>query len=260
MALYTSCRARPNPPPGGIQTALDDRDGPPSRACHTSGMPYRLDLAALTRGELRRVLPPGQAAVAIPALRFARLLRRRVLASDIYPDRIELRIADEEEWEALQPSAAAAQGARSFRNELADLGFKQVGAFTTRGLPWGRNFFAYAKERDTFASIWLADRDGPEAYVDLFSLFRAPRNGATALLTTNQEQPDPLDPSPSLWRQRFPNSSVAALYLSHRSAMLTAGVAGRRAERVEDFAAAFLDLWNDTYQSWVARGLLKAAS
>ena len=107
----------------------------------------------------------------------ARFLKKPVFAPDEFPSRLELRIAVEEDWDNLGASLQEAQRIKSMRDALSDLGCTQVGAFRLANMPYQRNFFAYTKQADTFAALYLSDAAGPAPYLELFTLFRTEKNG-----------------------------------------------------------------------------------
>ena len=226
-------------------------------------MPYRLDLAQLRPHELKRTLSASEYLAARPVLAGARLLRRPVLAPDEYPDTLELRVAQEEDWDALGASVQHAVRTRAMRDSLFSLGFSQVGAFRLLGLPYARNFFAYNKLNDVFAALYLSDREGPPPFLELFTLHRASsdaaKSGRLGIVTSSAVTPEPLDPSPRLTWMPTPDASPEQAFQLHRNKVLELGKANRKAATVEDFTAAYLDVWNDNFASWRERAVLVPA-
>ena len=225
-------------------------------------MPYRLDLAQLRPHELKRTLSNAEFMAARPVLATARWLHRPMLAPDVFPDKLELRIAQEEDWDALGASIQHAVQTRAMREGLIQMGFTQVGAFRLEGLPYPRNFFAYNKLNDVFGALYLSDREGPPPYLELISLHRdnseAAKTGRLGIVTSSASTPEPLDPSPRITWVPTPNASPESTFQLHRNKVLELGRANRKAATVEDFTSAFLDVWNENFASWRERGVLKA--
>jgi hypothetical protein len=217
-------------------------------------MTYRLDLTALNARELKRMLP-GDFTTA-PVLAGARLLKKPVFAPDEFPDTLELRIALEEDWDNLGASLQAAGRVKSMRDALQGLGCVQVGAFKLANMPYERNFFAYTKEADTFAALYLSDAAGPPPYLELFTLFRQDKNDKIGVVTSSAVLTE-LDPSERLIWLPDPGGEVDGVFQLHRSKMLAMGKANKPARTVEDFTNAFMTVQNLNYQSWLARGVLK---
>jgi hypothetical protein len=217
-------------------------------------MTYRLDLTALNPSELRRMLP-GDFTTA-PVLAGARLLKKPVFAPDEFPTTLELRIASEEDWDHLGASIQAASRIKAMRDGLAELGCVQVGAFRLANMPYHRNFFAYTKEADTFAALYLSDAAGPAPYLELFTLFRQEKNSKIGIVTSSAVLTE-LDPSQKLIWLPDPGSNVDHVFQLHRSKILESGKANKPARTVEDFSNAYLAIQNANYSSWLARGVLK---
>jgi hypothetical protein len=217
-------------------------------------MTYRLDLTALNARELKRMLP-GDITTA-PVLAGARLLKKPVFAPDEFPSTLELRIAVEADWDNLGASIQAAHRVKSMRDSLVELGCVQVGAFRLANMPYHRNFFAYTKEADTFAALYLSDAAGPAPYLELFTLFRQEKNGKIGVVTSSAILTE-LDPSENLIWLPDPGAEVNHVFQLHRSKILETGKANKSARTVEDFTKAFLSVQNANYTSWLARGVLK---
>lgn len=223
--------------------------------CHNCiEMTYRLDLTALNARELKRLLP-GDFTTA-PVLAGARLLKKPVFAPDEFPATLELRLAGEEDWDNLGASLQAASRVKTMRDTLQELGCVQVGAFRLANMPYHRNFFAYTKEADTFAALYLSDAAGPAPYLELFTLFRQERENKIGVVTSSATITE-LDPSQQLIWLPDPGSDVDHVFQLHRSKMLSMGKANKSARTVEDFTKAFLTIQNTNYASWLARGVLK---
>jgi hypothetical protein len=217
-------------------------------------MTYRLDLTALNARELKRMLP-GDITTA-PVLAGARLLKKPLFAPDEFPSTLELRIAVEEDWDNLGASIQAAQRVKAMRDTLVELGCVQVGAFRLANMPYQRNFFAYNKEADTFAALYLSDAAGPAPYLELFTLFRTEKNGKIGVVTSSAMLTE-LDPSENLIFLPDPGGEVDHVFQLHRSKILETGKANKPARTVEDFTNAYLSIQNANYASWLARGVLK---
>lgn len=202
------------------------------------------------------MLRPGERLVARPYLAASRLLGRRVLAPDEFPDQLRLRIAAESDWDALGASLEHARAARAFRDSVHEMGFVQVGAFRLEGLPTARNFFAYVKAADVLGAVYLGDAADQPPYLELVTLARAEREGRVAILTSTARDGLPLDPGPQVELQTLPGASAEQAFQAHRARVLAWGRANRRMERVEDFTSGYLDAWAAAYDSWKARGLL----
>ncbi len=198
---------------------------------------------------------PGDITTA-PVLAGARLLKKPVFAPDEFPSTLELRIAQEEDWDNLGASIQAAQRIKSMRDALSELGCTQVGAFRLANMPYQRNFFAYTKQADTFAALYLSDAAGPAPYLELFTLFRAEKNGKLGVVTSSAILTE-LDPSEQLIWLPVPGAQVDHVFQLHRSKILETGKANISARTVEDFTNVYLTIQNVNYSSWLARGVLK---
>jgi hypothetical protein len=216
-------------------------------------MPYRLNLTKLSKLELERLLSPQERA----SLTLPRFLRRDVLSPDDYPDSLELEIAQEEHWDALGASVQHAVKAKENRDILASLEFVQVNAYRLKNMPYQRNFFAYIKDADTFAAVYLADASGIAPYVEMFTLFKQPQDGKIGILTSSAGILE-LDPAPELIVVHLPEKHPEVVFNLHRSKVMEFGKANKPARKPEHFDAAYLQVWNANYQSWIARGVLKA--
>jgi hypothetical protein len=212
---------------------------------------YRLNLTALSKSELERLLEPKQRA----ALTIPRLLRRPVLSTDEYPEGLELEVAEEEHWDALGASPNHAIRAKSYRDAMLEMGFVQVNAYRLKHMPYHRNFFAYIKEADTFGAVYLSDAAGIPPYVEMFTLFRQSKDGKIGVVTSSAALIE-LDPSLALTFVHFPDKHPDAVFQLHRSKLLESGKANRAARTAQDFENAYLDLWNANYASWIERGVL----
>ena len=239
-------------------------DKRPSIFCKTAGynpaVSYQIDLAQLQPHELRRTLGPDDIEPILEALTQAKLAGQRVLAPDVYPECLELRVAEEADWDALGASLQGALAAKAMRDELHELDFVQVGAFRLEGLPYPRNFFAYTKTIDTFAALYLSDLEGPAPYLEMFTLHRdsreAANSGMLGIVSSSAATPEPIDPSPNLTWLPDPGVSPAQLFQLHRNKVIGIGTANKRAETAEDFQAAYLEIWNANFSSWRERGVL----
>jgi hypothetical protein len=218
-------------------------------------VPYRLNLTALSTFEQQRLLEPRERA----ALVLPRLMRRAVLSPDDYPDTLELEIALEEHWDALGASLNHAMKAKENRDLLHSLDFVQVSAYRLKNMPYQRNFFAYIKDADTFAAVYLSDASGIAPYVEMFTLFREPKEGKIGILTSSAAIIE-LDPSPALHFVHLPDKHPEVIFNLHRSKVMEHGKANKPARKPEQFDAAYLEIWNANYQSWIARGVLKAVT
>jgi hypothetical protein len=216
-------------------------------------MPYRLNLTKLSKLELERLLSPQERA----SLTLPRLLRRDVLSPDDYPDVLELEVALEEHWDALGASVQHALKAKENRDLLATLDFVQVNAYRLKNMPYQRNFFAYIKDADTFAAVYLADASGIAPYVEMFTLFREPKDGKIGILTSSAGILE-LDPTPELVVVHLPEKHPEVVFNLHRSKVMEYGKANKPARKPEHFDAAYLEVWNANFKSWVTRGVLKA--
>jgi hypothetical protein len=198
---------------------------------------------------------PGDITTA-PILAAARLLKKPVFAPDLFPATLELRVALEEDWDNLGVSLQAAQRVKSMRESLSELGCTQVGAFRLANMPYQRNFFAYTKQADTFAALYLSDAAGPAPYLELFTVFRQEKNGKIAVVTSSAILTE-LDPSEHLTWLPDPGGEVDHVFQLHRSKILETGKANQPARTVEDFTNAYLSVQNANYSNWLARGVLK---
>jgi hypothetical protein len=223
-------------------------------------MTLRLDLAAMRSHELQRALPRGEYLATRPALALARLAHRPIFAPDAYPEMLELLIAEEADWDALGASLEQARAAREMRDALHGMDFTQVGAFRLSGMPYPRNFFAYTKSADTFGALYVCDASGPAPYLELFTVFRAERNGTIGIVTSSASAPEALDPSEHLVWLPTPDSSPEQVFQLHRGKVLELGKANRRAQTESDFRAAYLEIAGENFRAWRERGVLKAVA
>ncbi len=228
-------------------------------ACDTTRMSLRLDLTAMRAHELRRALPRGEYLATRPALALARLTRRPIFAPDDYPETLELRVAEEADWDNLGASLQHASLARATRDALHEMGFVQVGAYRLHNMPYPRNFFAYCKAADTFAALFVGDASAQQPHLELYTLFRTARDGRIGIVTTNAAQPETLDPSEHLIWLSDPNASPARVFQLHRGKVLEHGKANARAQTAEDFEAAYLTVARENQRVWCERGVLKRA-
>jgi hypothetical protein len=221
-------------------------------------MPYRLDLTALNKAELERLLPREQLLAVRVGVNTARMLRRPMLSPDEYPDALELAVAEEEDWDALGASVQDAVTTKAYRDSLHDMGFKQVNAFKLLGMPYPRNFFAYVKDADTFAALYLSDAQGVKPYVELYAQFRQEKEGVLGVVTSSAEVLE-LDPSPRYHWLHVAGKDPEVIFQLHRSKVLEYGKANKAARDDAGFRDVFRSVWDANYQSWIARGVLKKA-
>ena len=59
-----------------------------------AAVPYRLDLTKLSASELERLIPKNQLLAVRASIATSRFLKRPMLASDPYPDTLELATAE----------------------------------------------------------------------------------------------------------------------------------------------------------------------
>jgi hypothetical protein len=222
-------------------------------------MPLRLDLAAMRAHELQRALPRGEYLATRPALTLARLTRQPIFAPDDYPETLELRVAEEADWDDLGASLQHASVARAARDALHEMGFVQVGAYRLHNMPYPRNFFAYCKAADTFAALFMGDANAQKPHLELYTLFRTVRDGMIGIVTTNAAHPETLDPSEHLIWLSNPDASPAQVFQLHRGKVLEHGKANARAQTAEDFQAAYLTIACENQRVWRERGVLKPA-
>ena len=236
------------------------RVNPGSGPRYNPTVPYQIDLAQLHPHELRRTLGPDDIDPIFEVLTQAKLAGQRVLAPDVYPETLALRVAAEADWDALGASLQGALAAKAMREELHELDFVQVSAFRLEGLPYPRNFFAYTKTNDTFAALYLSDLEGPAPYLEMFTLHRdgseAAKAGQLGIVSSSAATPEPIDPSPNLTWLPDPGVSPAQLFQLHRNKVIGVGKANKRAETSEDFQTAYLEIWNANFASWRERGVL----
>ena len=121
-------------------------------------------------------------------------------------------------------------------------------------------FRSYTKTNDTFAALYLSDLEGPAPYLEMFTLHRdgseAAKTGMLGIVSSSAATPEPIDPSPNLTWLPDPGVSPAQLFQLHRNKVIGVGRANKRAETVEDFQAAYLEIWNANFASWRERGVL----
>ncbi len=208
--------------------------------------------------ELQRTLPRGEYLATRPALALARLARRPMFAPDAYPETLELLIAEEADWDALGASLEQARAAREMRDALHGMDFAQVGAFRLAGMPYPRNFFAYTKSADTFGALYVSDASGPAPYLELYTVFRAERDGGIGIVTSSAHAPEALDPSERLVWLSAPDSSPEQTFQLHRGKVVELGKANRRAQTEADFRAAYLEIAQENFRAWRERGALKS--
>jgi hypothetical protein len=222
-------------------------------------MPYRLDLTALNKAELERLIPKEQLLAVRASLATSRLLRRAMLAPDVYPDALELAVAEEADWDNLGASVQDAVQTKEYRDVLREMGFHQVGAFRLLGMPYPRNFFAYVKDADTFAALYLSDAQGMKPYLEMFTQFRQEKNGKLGVVTSSATLIE-LDPSPRYHWVHLAGKHPEPIFQFHRSKVLEYGKANKAAKDEAGFKDAYLGVWNANYESWIARGVLKAGA
>jgi hypothetical protein len=219
-------------------------------------MPYRLDLAALAPHELVRALGEEAALALAPSLAAARAAGTPLLAPDLYPDDLRLRVAFEADWDALGASVEHALITRSLRQSLVEMDFVQVGAFRLEFMPYPRLFFAYTKTIDTIAALSVSDAEGPAPYLELITSFASPKDGIQAVVTTNHPGGDPLDVAPSLLWLAAPGATPEQSFQLHRSKLLELG-SGRVMRTTNDFSTAYLAIWQANFAYWRERGVFK---
>jgi hypothetical protein len=220
-------------------------------------VPYRLDLTALSNTELERLVPRQQWFAVRSAVGTSRLLRRPLLGPDLYPDALELVVAEEADWDNLGASLQDAVAVKAQRDVLHGLGFQQVGAFRLLGMPYPRHFFAYVKEADTFAALYLSDAQGIKPYLEMYAQFRQEKDGKLGVVTSSAELIE-LDPSDRFYWMPLPGKNPEPIFQLHRSKVLEFGKANKPARDEAGFKEVFLNVWNANYQSWIRRGVLKA--
>jgi hypothetical protein len=221
-------------------------------------MPYRLDLTALNRAELERLLPKEQLLAVRVGVNTSRMLRRPMLSPDVYPDALELAVAEEADWDALGASVQDAVTTKAYRDALHEMGFRQVNAYKLIGMPYPRNFFAYVKDADTFAALYLSDAQGVKPYVEMYAQFRQEKQGVLGVVTSSAEVLE-LDPSPQYHWLHVAGKEPEVVFQLHRSKVLEYGKANKAARDEASFKEVFFSVWNANYASWIARGVLKQA-
>ncbi len=218
-------------------------------------MPYRLDLTKLGKAELERLIPKNQLLAVRASIATSRLLQRPMLASDPYPETLELAIAEEADWDNLGASVQDAVAVKAQRDLLHKMGFVQVNAFRVLGLPYPRNFFAYVKDADTFAALYLSDAQGIKPYVEMYTQFRSPRDGLYGIVTSSADLLE-LDPSPAWVWLHLPGKDAEIVFQLHRSKVVQYGKANKSARTEEDFKAVYLTVVRANYVTWLERGVL----
>jgi hypothetical protein len=219
-------------------------------------MPHRLDLAALRPHEIERAFGAEAAAALAGAIAAAQAAGEPLFAPDLYPDALALRIAFEADWDALGASVAHALVARTTRASLHEMGFVQIGAFRLEGMPYPRLFFAYTKSHDTFGALYVADAEGPAPYLELYTSYRQPNHGISAVVSSNHRGGDPLDASPSLLWLVHAGATPEQTFQLHRGKVIELGN-GRPARSIEDFSEVYMQVWQANFADWRERGLLK---
>lgn len=217
-----------------------------------------MDLTKLSAGELERLIPKSQLLAVRASIATSRLLKRPMLASDPYPDALELAIAAEADWDDLGASVQDAVAVKAQRDSLHKMGFTQVGAFKVLGLPYPRNFFAYVKDADTFAALYLSDAQGIKPYVEMYTRFRQPKDGLAGIVTTSADLLE-LDPSPTWVWLHLAGKDAEIVFQLHRAKVMQYGKANKSARTEEDFKAVYLEVVRANYATWLARGLLVSA-
>lgn len=221
-------------------------------------MPYRLDLTKLNNAELERLIPNNQLLAVKASIATSRLLKRPMLASDPYPETLELAIAEEADWDDLGASVQDAVAVKAQRDLLHKMGFVQVNAFKVLGLPYPRNFFAYVKDADTFAALYLSDAQGIKPYVEMYTQFRLPREGLHGIVTTSADLLE-LDPAPSWVWLHLVGKDAEVIFQLHRSKVMQYGKANKSARTEEDFKSVYLEVARANYATWLERGVLVRA-
>lgn len=221
-------------------------------------MPYRLDLTKLSASELERLIPKNQLLAVRASIATSRFLKRPMLASDPYPDVLELAIAEEVDWDNLGASVQDAVAVKAQRDLLHKMGFNQVNAFKVLGLPYPRNFFAYVKDADTFAALYLSDSQGIKPYVEMYTQFRQPKDGLSGIVTTSADLLE-LDPSPAWVWLHLAGKDAEIVFQLHRSKVMQYGKANKSARTEEDFKSVYLEVAQANYATWLERGVLVRA-
>jgi hypothetical protein len=222
-------------------------------------VPYRLDLTKLNSGEFDRLVPKESWLAVRASVAASRLLKKPMLGPDPYPDTLELGIAEEADWDDLGASVQDAVAVKAARDLLFELGFKQVSAYRVLGLPYPRNFFAYVKDADTFAALYLSDAQGIKPYVEMYTQFRTEKDGQAGIVTSSADLLE-LDPSPAWIWLHLPGKDVNAIFQWHRSKVMEHGKANKSARTIDDFKSVYLAAANANYHSWIERGVLTKAS
>ena len=221
-------------------------------------VPYRLDLTKLSKSELERLIPKNQLLAVRATIATSRLLKRPMLASDPYPDTLELAKAEEADWDDLGASVQDAVAVKTQRDLLFKMDFRQVGAFRVLGLPYPRNFFAYVKDADTFAALYLSDAQGIKPYVEMYTRFRQPKDGLKGIVTSSADLLE-LDPSPTWVWLHLAGKDAEIVFQLHRSKVMQYGKANKPARTEEDFKSVYLEVVRANYATWLERGVLVSA-
>ena len=221
-------------------------------------VPYRLDLTKLNAGELERLIPKNQLLAVRASIATSRLLKRPMLASDPYPDTLELAIAEEADWDNLGASVQDAIAVKAQRDLLRKMGFVQVNAFKLLGLPYPRNFFAYVKDADTFAALYLSDAAGIKPYVEMYTQFRQVKDGLSGIVTSSADLLE-LDPASSWIWLHLAGKDAEIVFQLHRSKVMQYGKANKSARNEDDFKAVYLEAARANYATWLERGVLVRA-
>jgi hypothetical protein len=218
-----------------------------------------LDLTKLNALELERLIPKESRFAVRASLATSRLLRRPLLGPDAYPDTLQLAVAEESDWDDLGASVQDAVAVKAQRDLLLKMGFTQVNAYRVVGLPYPRNFFAYVKDADTFAALYLSDAQGIKPYVEMYTQFRQPKDGKLGIVTSSADLLE-LDPSQDWIWLHLPGKDAEVIFQWHRSKVLEHGKANKGARTDEDFRSVYLEVANANYKSWIERGVLSPSS
>lgn len=221
------------------------------------GVPVRLNLAALTPGELAALFGEDGAQLRLPEVSRARL-EQRTLPGPVLSRTFEAQPLEDRPWGAT-PEQSRALG--SHDAQLRACGATPLGVFYLPLVSEVRHARAYLLEPDIAVSLrWSETPESSrtaEAYLECLSLLRDRASGSACVLSSGNPLAVAPSPSEEVDMHLHPGVGAAELLAAHRQHVLRHG-------RAQKFMSADVTGWIRTWQTlhtlnfaaWARRGLL----
>nr|WP_254632681.1 hypothetical protein [Deinococcus sp. GbtcB9] len=220
-----------------------------------TGVPRRLNLAALTDDELQRLVGPDRAVTLLPDLSLARLEGRAVPGPTV-TETLTPQLLEDRAWGAT-PEQARAIGA--LHQDLLGIAAVTRGTLYLPGISEVRHVRAYVLEPDVSAALrWSETPDDPAhgwPFVQLLSWLRDRASGFACVLTSSARTPYAPALSEEIDVHLHPDCPPPDLLSAHRAHVLRHG----RAQKVQpdvDWVRPWQAMHALNLTAWDRRGLL----